>query len=188
MTEETVLSNAHVVLADEVIVASVLLRDGKIAEIGTPAARRRGSWRRLSAAGLRRAAYRPARGPLQAAAARAGGRRMRRCSSMTRRSRPRASPRCSMRCASGSTRKHDMGREDMVALGAAIERASTSGRLRADHFIHLRCEVSAPDCLEGFALLGGPPAGEARLADGPRAGAAAVPEHGRRARSTTRAS
>lgn len=53
----------------------------------------------------------------------------------------------------GLDQENDMGREDMVTLGAAIERASTSGRLRVDHFIHLRCEVSAPDCLEGFRLL-----------------------------------
>ena len=28
-------------------------------------------------------------------------------------------------------------------------------RLRADHFLHLRCEVSADDCLEGFATFDG---------------------------------
>jgi alpha-D-ribose 1-methylphosphonate 5-triphosphate diphosphatase len=33
---ETVLNNARVVLANEVILASVLLRDGMIAEIGAP--------------------------------------------------------------------------------------------------------------------------------------------------------
>jgi hypothetical protein len=35
---ETALYNARVVLADEVVVASVLLRDGVIADIGTPGA------------------------------------------------------------------------------------------------------------------------------------------------------
>jgi alpha-D-ribose 1-methylphosphonate 5-triphosphate diphosphatase len=62
----------------------------------------------------------------------------------------------------GLDQENDMGRDDMVTLGAAIERASVSGRLRVDHFIHLRCEVSAPDCLEGFRLLEGHP--QVRLA------------------------
>jgi alpha-D-ribose 1-methylphosphonate 5-triphosphate diphosphatase len=38
----------------------------------------------------------------------------------------------------------------MRALGGAIHVAADGGRLRADHFIHLRCEVSSPDCLESF--------------------------------------
>jgi alpha-D-ribose 1-methylphosphonate 5-triphosphate diphosphatase len=53
----------------------------------------------------------------------------------------------------GLDQENDMGRDDMTTLGAAIERATTSRRLRVEHFIHLRCEVSAPDCLEGFRLL-----------------------------------
>ncbi|AXS39154.1 alpha-D-ribose 1-methylphosphonate 5-triphosphate diphosphatase [Breoghania sp. L-A4] len=42
---------------------------------------------------------------------------------------------------------------DMRLLADAIEFAQTSDRLRADHFIHLRCEVSSPDALEGFHLF-----------------------------------
>lgn len=156
MSEETVLSNAHVVLADEVIVASVLLRDGKIAEIGSPAAGGEdfgGDYLMPGFVELHtdalEAHYKP-------------------------RPRVRWSPDASVQqhdaqvAASGITtvfdalrvgldQENDMGREDMVALGAAIERASASNRLRADHFIHLRCEVSAPDCLEGFELLGSHP-------------------------------
>jgi alpha-D-ribose 1-methylphosphonate 5-triphosphate diphosphatase len=41
----------------------------------------------------------------------------------------------------------------MMALGNAIDDATRTGRLRIEHFIHLRCEVSAPDCLDGFRLL-----------------------------------
>jgi alpha-D-ribose 1-methylphosphonate 5-triphosphate diphosphatase len=40
---------------------------------------------------------------------------------------------------------------DMRALGDAIHAGTRAGRLRADHYIHLRCEVSAPDCLQSFA-------------------------------------
>jgi alpha-D-ribose 1-methylphosphonate 5-triphosphate diphosphatase len=39
---------------------------------------------------------------------------------------------------------------DMRLLADAIEAGLKEDRLRADHFIHLRCEVSAPDCQEGF--------------------------------------
>jgi len=42
---------------------------------------------------------------------------------------------------------------DMQTLAAAIEDSQQQGRLRAEHFIHLRCEVSAPDVLEGFAAF-----------------------------------
>jgi alpha-D-ribose 1-methylphosphonate 5-triphosphate diphosphatase len=53
----------------------------------------------------------------------------------------------------GLDQENDMGHEDMLKLGDAIRSASESGRLRADHYVHLRCEVSAPDCLEGFRML-----------------------------------
>jgi alpha-D-ribose 1-methylphosphonate 5-triphosphate diphosphatase len=36
-------------------------------------------------------------------------------------------------------------------LGEAIERAKTTGLLRADHHTHLRCEVAAPDVVESAA-------------------------------------
>ncbi|HEY8596748.1 MAG TPA: alpha-D-ribose 1-methylphosphonate 5-triphosphate diphosphatase [Devosiaceae bacterium] len=35
-------------------------------------------------------------------------------------------------------------------LVEAIDNAQGSGRLRADHFVHLRCELSAPDAVEQF--------------------------------------
>jgi alpha-D-ribose 1-methylphosphonate 5-triphosphate diphosphatase len=39
---------------------------------------------------------------------------------------------------------------DMRILGAAIAESKVAGRLRADHYIHLRCEVSAGDAIESF--------------------------------------
>ena len=39
---------------------------------------------------------------------------------------------------------------DMQVLGAAIAESRAAGRLRADHYIHLRCEVSASDAIESF--------------------------------------
>jgi len=44
----------------------------------------------------------------------------------------------------------DLGVPDMLALAGAIETGQREHRLRADHFIHLRCEVSAPDVLDAF--------------------------------------
>lgn len=35
-------------------------------------------------------------------------------------------------------------------LADAIDHAADAGLLRAEHYIHLRCEVSAPDCLTSF--------------------------------------
>lgn len=43
--------------------------------------------------------------------------------------------------------------EDVAELAAALGRATSEGRLRAEHFLHLRCEVSADDAVDGFALL-----------------------------------
>src|SRR5690606_4535579 len=37
---------------------------------------------------------------------------------------------------------------EMRALADAIEQAESEGRLRSEHLLHLRCEVSAPDVVE----------------------------------------
>lgn len=42
---------------------------------------------------------------------------------------------------------------DMRLLADAIEHGQSGDRLRAEHFIHLRCEVSAPDVIEGLRLF-----------------------------------
>lgn len=46
------------------------------------------------------------------------------------------------------------GIDDMRKLSSAIAEGREAGRLRADHFLHLRCEVSAPDCLSAFERFG----------------------------------
>jgi alpha-D-ribose 1-methylphosphonate 5-triphosphate diphosphatase len=40
--------------------------------------------------------------------------------------------------------------DDMRAMGAAIVESQTADRLRAEHFIHLRCEVSSVDAVDSF--------------------------------------
>ncbi|MEM9105305.1 MAG: alpha-D-ribose 1-methylphosphonate 5-triphosphate diphosphatase [Pseudomonadota bacterium] len=44
----------------------------------------------------------------------------------------------------------DLSVKDMHALAEAIDDACNNGRMRADHYLHLRCEVSAADCFESF--------------------------------------
>ncbi len=39
---------------------------------------------------------------------------------------------------------------DMLSMADTVGTAMAAGRLRADHYIHLRCEVSAPDVLDHF--------------------------------------
>lgn len=56
----------------------------------------------------------------------------------------------------------EMTPQDMRHLADAIEDSVAADRLRADHYFHLRCEVSAPDCLEGFSFFDGD--GRVRLA------------------------
>lgn len=47
----------------------------------------------------------------------------------------------------------DMGATELRILADAVTAGVNAARLRADHFIHLRCEVSAPDCLEAFEAI-----------------------------------
>lgn len=47
--------------------------------------------------------------------------------------------------------------DDMRLLADAISAGRERDRLRADHFVHLRCEVSSSDVMEGFALFDGDP-------------------------------
>lgn len=47
----------------------------------------------------------------------------------------------------------DVSAEEMRILAGAIGSGMAAGRLRAEHHIHLRCEVSAPDCLDSFLAM-----------------------------------
>lgn len=51
----------------------------------------------------------------------------------------------------GSDEEGGFRKGEMRAMSDAIQDAQKDGRLRAEHRIHLRCEVSAPDLLEHFA-------------------------------------
>lgn len=49
----------------------------------------------------------------------------------------------------------EMRPDDMRGLADAVRGSLAAGRLRADHFLHLRCEVSSPSCMEGFSRFEG---------------------------------
>ncbi len=47
----------------------------------------------------------------------------------------------------------DLASGDICAMADTIAAGMAGDRLRADHFIHLRCEVSAPDVLDSFKAI-----------------------------------
>ena len=183
------LTNARIVLADRVIEQGWLaVADGRIAEIGegrAPAARR-GYRRRFDHARPDRAAYRPPRSALRAAAESvlASGRR-RRCP-MTASSRHPASPPCSIRSGSGATT-------------APSEVDGRAGTLADAHHSRARCRSAARRALPASALRNRrrrrrrarprtdrPSRRPADVADGPHARPAPVPRRRQAARLLSR--
>jgi alpha-D-ribose 1-methylphosphonate 5-triphosphate diphosphatase len=158
---ETVITNAKLVLADEVRLGSVLIRDGMIADISGPTASGEDFEGDYLLPGLVELHtdhlenhYKPR--PLV-------------------RWNPMAAVQAhdAQVAASGITTVFDALRigldedadvtvQDMRALADAISGGVAGNRLRADHFIHLRCEVSAPDCLVSLASFDNDP--QVRLA------------------------
>lgn len=67
----------------------------------------------------------------------------------------------------GSDEDGGFEKGEMSAMSAAIASAQSEGRLRADHRIHLRCEVSAPNVMEHYE----------EFADDPNVGLASLMDH-----------
>ncbi|WP_421915066.1 alpha-D-ribose 1-methylphosphonate 5-triphosphate diphosphatase [Mesorhizobium sp.] len=155
MTVETVLHNARIVLADEIVEGSLVLRDGFIAgiEAGTSrigddmggdyiipglvelhtdhleghyAPRPKVRWNPIAAVLAHDAQVATAGITTVLDALRVG-----------------------------MDEDADLTLTDIRKLADAIEDSVQQDRLRADHFLHLRCEVSAPDCLQAFANFDG---------------------------------
>ena len=151
MTAETVLSNARIVLANEIVEGSLVLRDGFIAGIdaggsrsgedmggdyvipglvelhtdhleGHYAPRPKVRWNPIAAVLAHDAQVATAGITTVLDALRVG-----------------------------MDEDADLTLADIRKLADAIEDSVAQDRLRADHFLHLRCEVSAPDCLQAFA-------------------------------------
>ncbi|OCJ15184.1 phosphonate metabolism protein PhnM [Rhizobium sp. AC44/96] len=151
MTKETVFSNARIVLEDEIVEGSVLVRDGKIADISTGSSRIgedfEGDYLIPGLVELHtdhlEGHYSPRPGLRwhKTAAIQAHDAQI---------------------VTSGITTVFDclrMGADEdggfehgeMREMADAIQKAEQEGRLRAEHLIHLRCEVSAGNVLEHFA-------------------------------------
>jgi alpha-D-ribose 1-methylphosphonate 5-triphosphate diphosphatase len=150
MTPETVFSNARIVLEDEIVAGSVLVRDGKIADISTGSTRAgedfEGDYLIPGLVELHtdhlEGHYSPRPGLRwhKTAAIQAHDAQI---------------------VTSGITTVFDclrMGADEdggfehgeMREMADAIQKAEQEGRLRAEHLIHLRCEVSADNVLEHF--------------------------------------
>ncbi|MGH6760153.1 MAG: alpha-D-ribose 1-methylphosphonate 5-triphosphate diphosphatase [Phyllobacterium sp.] len=153
MSAETVISNATIVLEDEVIHGSVLIRDGLVADITSGNSR----------AGEDFEGDYLIPGLIELHTDHLEGH-------FAPRPRVRWNPIAAVLAhdaqisTSGITTVFDALRvgldegsetnvDDMRELAGAIESSVRNNRLRADHFIHLRCEVSAPDCLEAFSYF-----------------------------------
>jgi len=173
MTRESTLSNARIVLDKEVLHGSVLVRDGLIADIapgtstgqGTAGEDFDGDYLLPGVVELHtdhlEYHFSPRPGvrwdPLPAVLAHDA-----------------------QMAASGATTvldavrigSHHGGKDEALTkaarhLAGSIETAADAGLLRADHSIHVRCEVSAEDCLEAFG----------HFADNPRVRLASLMDH-----------
>ncbi|KQT52789.1 MULTISPECIES: alpha-D-ribose 1-methylphosphonate 5-triphosphate diphosphatase [unclassified Aureimonas] len=150
MSGETILDNARLVLADEIVSGHLVLRGGLIAEVATGLAGRGEDMEgQTLVPGLIElhtdhieGHYRPRprvrwnkTAALQAHDAQVAGSGITTVFDALR---------------VGMDDKADLGTDDMLEMGEAIVSAKAQGRLRADHFIHLRCEVSADNAASGF--------------------------------------
>ena len=153
MPREMILNNARIVLAEEVITGSVAIRDGRIADIASTTTQ---AGEDMEGDFLIPGLVELHTDHLERHYAPRPGVRWNPVASVLAHDAQIA--------ASGITTVFDALRigldedadveaQDVRHLADAIEESIAADRLRADHFLHLRCEVSAPDCLAGFALF-----------------------------------
>ena len=151
MSQDHILSNARIVLEDRILSGSVLIRDGKIADISEgPSALGEDFGGDYLIAGLielhtdhLESHYSPRPGVRwnktaavqahDAQVAASGITTVFDCLRM------------------GSDEEGGFAKGEMREMADAIQAAQQDDRLRADHLLHLRCEVSSADVLEHFA-------------------------------------
>lgn len=153
MSAETILTNAKIVLSDEVIAGTVVIRDGKIAAIDSG----------TSARGKDMEGDYLIPGLVELHTDHLEGH-------YAPRPKVRWNPLAALQAhdaqiaASGITTVFDALRvghdgecevvvDDMLLLGEAVHKAQAANRLRAEHFLHLRCEVSSNDCISAFERM-----------------------------------
>lgn len=143
---ETLFTNAHIVLPDEVLMGTVIVRDGKIFEVmasgvGAPAEDIDGDYLIPGLVELHtdhlESHYLPRPGVAWPAipAVMAHDAQIAAAGITTVFDALRA----------GSFEPGDRSAQEAMSLSAAIFEAQKSGRLRAEHFIHLRCELPCSD-------------------------------------------
>jgi alpha-D-ribose 1-methylphosphonate 5-triphosphate diphosphatase len=150
MTKETVLSNARIVLEDDVLPGTVLIRDGRIADISAG----------FSAAGedmegdyLVPGLVELHTDHLEAHYSPRPGVRWNKASAIQAHDAQVATSGITtvFDCLRmGSDEDGGFERGEMREMADAIQTAQREDRLRADHLIHLRCEVSSSNVLEHF--------------------------------------
>ncbi|MFZ1681385.1 MAG: alpha-D-ribose 1-methylphosphonate 5-triphosphate diphosphatase [Rhizobiaceae bacterium] len=167
MTDELVLRNARIVLADEVITGRLVVRDGLIADVDDG----------RSAIGIDLDGDFLIPGLVELHTDHLE-------SHFSPRPKVRWNPHAALLAhdaqiaASGVTtvldalrvgldEDADLNADEMRRLADAIDSGVAAGRLRAEHYIHLRCEVSAPDCAQSFE----------RFADDPRVRMISLMDH-----------
>ena len=156
MTRETVLSNARIVLGDEVRPGSVLIRDGLIADIGTGTGIGTGG-EDLNGDHLLPGLVELHTDHLEYHFNPRPG--------VKWDSLPAVLASDAQLAAAGVTTVLDavrVGSEDSASesgrlLADSVELAADAGLLRADHAIHVRCEVSCTDCLDAFGKFADDP-------------------------------
>ena len=152
---ETVLTNARIVLADEVVTGSLVMRDGKIAEVASNNARTgedmEGDYVIPGLVELHtdhlegHYAPRPKVRWNPVASVLAHDAQVATAGITTVFDALRV----------GMDYDADLTIEDMRKRAGAIEESVARDRLRADPFLHRRCEVPAADCLEAFNQFDG---------------------------------
>lgn len=153
MPYETVLTNARIVLPDEIVTGTVLVRNGKIAAIDSG----------VSAKGKDMEGDYLIPGLVELHTDHLEGH-------YAPRPKVRWNPLAALQAhdaqiaSSGITTVFDALRvghdgesevviDDMLLLADALQAAKANGRLRAEHYLHLRCEVSSNDCISAFERL-----------------------------------
>lgn len=152
MTRETVFTNTRVVLGDETVLGSVLVRDGVIADVATGPAATVGL--DLDGDHLMPGVVELHTDHLEYHFSPRPG--------VSWDPLPAVLAHDAQLSAAGATTVFDAvrigsepdGRDGAAAaahrLAGAVESAMSAGLLRADHAVHLRCEVSSADCLDAF--------------------------------------
>ena len=155
MSNETVFTNARVVLDDQVIHGSVRVRDGAIVDVSDTVASTgedfRGDFLMPGIVEVHTDQVeahfqpRPKRywDPIPAVIAHDA---QMAASGMT-------TVLDALRIGTGPTDGNNMAKNARTLVDAVVH-AAESGLLRADHFVHLRCEVSTPDVVEVFDAIG----------------------------------